>query len=114
LACDATAPALALRPADGPMPPAACAEPRGPARPESAAQTSGAPRRSLLATQPQLLDHFAITLDLGRLEVVEQAPALTHHPQQATARRMIALVDLEVLGEVLDLLGQQRDLDFGR
>jgi len=84
------------------------------ARPGFAAHSSDAPRWSVLATQPQVLHYLAVTLDLGALEIVEQPATLPHHAQQAPARRMIALVDLEVLGQVVNLFGEQRDLHLGR
>src|SRR5439155_24422483 len=48
------------------------------------------------------------------LEVVEQPPALAYQLEQATAGVMVLLVPLEVFGEVVDALGEQRDLDRRR
>ena len=50
----------------------------------------------------------------GALEVVEQAAALADHHQQAAARVVVLLVRLEVLGQVGDALGQDRDLHLRR
>ena len=46
------------------------------------------------------------------LEVLEEAPALADEQQQAAARVVVVLVRLEVLGEVLDALGEEGDLDL--
>src|SRR5262249_4754073 len=58
--------------------------------------------------------HFPIAIDLRGLEIVQQTTTLPHHAQQTATRRVIALVNLEVLGQVVDLLGEKRDLDLGR
>jgi hypothetical protein len=57
--------------------------------------------------------HVAVALEADALEVVEQAPPLRHEAQQAPPRVVVLDVGLEVLGEVDDPLGQQRDLDLG-
>src|SRR6185503_12712219 len=67
-----------------------------------------------LAAQSQFLHDLAVTVDLGGLQVVEQPTTLAHHAQQPATRGMVALVNLEVLGEVADLLGEKGDLDLGR
>src|SRR6187402_2487399 len=67
----------------------------------------------LLLTQTQLLDQTVVALDVLLLEVREQAAALVDHHQQAAARMVILVVALEVLGQVADALGEDRDLDFG-
>jgi len=46
------------------------------------------------------------------LEVPKQSPTLTNHHQQASPAVMILLVDLQMLGEVIDAFGQQRHLDL--
>src|SRR3990170_8083881 len=71
------------------------------------------PPCKLLFAQTQLLDQAVVTLDVLLLEVREQAAALVHHHQQAAARMVILVVVLEVLGQVADALGEDRDLDFG-
>src|SRR5206468_13102468 len=67
--------------------------------------------RSLLA-ETELLYHRAVTLDVGGLQIVEQPASLTDHPEQAASTVMVALVHLEVLRQVFDAFGQERDLDF--
>src|SRR5262245_48491417 len=66
-----------------------------------------------LAAQPQVLHDLSMTVDFRGLEIVEQPAALSHHAQQATTRRVVALVHLEVLGQVMNLLGEEGDLDLG-
>lgn len=56
----------------------------------------------------------AITLDVLPLQIVEQAPTLTDQHEEPALTMEVVLVLLHVLGEVLDSLGEQRNLDFGR
>src|SRR5260221_1677018 len=70
-------------------------------------------RASLLA-QAEAVDQRAVGLDVLALEVVEQAAALAHHGEQPAARMEILDVRLEMLGEHVDPLGEERDLHFGR
>src|SRR5512134_2601443 len=73
----------------------------------------GVRRRPLLA-QAELLDERAVLLVVAALEVVQQAAALAHHPEQPAARMEILDVRLEMIGEHVDALREERDLDFGR
>src|SRR5690606_8809487 len=68
---------------------------------------------NFLLTQPQLLDQAVVPLNVLLLEIGEQAAALVDHHQQAAARVVVLVVVLEVLGQVADALGEDRDLDFG-
>src|SRR5580693_8814079 len=87
-----------------------------PARPLLA--TFGAPRRrrrlSPLLAQAQGAHDRAIAIEAGAPQVVEQATSLGDHPQKPPPRVVIFDVGLEVLGQVSDALGQERDLHFGR
>ena len=67
-----------------------------------------------LLAEAELFDHGPVPLDFRGFQVVEQSTALTHHSEQAPATMMVALVDLEVLRQVLDAFGEKRDLYFGR
>ena len=67
-----------------------------------------------LLTQTQLCDEGAVTLDILLLQVFEQAAALTDHLVQAAAGVVVLLVDLQVFGELVDALGEDSHLDFGR
>src|SRR5438128_8126305 len=65
------------------------------------------------ATQAELGDEGAVAVDVGALEVAEQAPALADHHQQPAARVVVLAVRAQVLGQVVDALGEQRNLDLG-
>src|SRR5512146_2308669 len=71
------------------------------------------PAVSLLA-QAEALDERAVRLDVAALEVVEKAAALAHHLEEPAARMEILDVRLEMFGEHVDPLGEERDLDLGR
>src|SRR5688572_5431278 len=68
-------------------------------------------RRS--AAQTETLDELAVARDVDIGEVAEQTTTLTDEEEQATTRVVVVLVLLQVLGEVLDSLREERDLDLG-
>ena len=72
------------------------------------------PLLSCLLTDTESCDDRTISLNVDLDEIVEQRTALTDHLEEAAAGVMILLVDLEVLGQVVDSLGEQRDLNLGR
>src|SRR3546814_1965362 len=47
------------------------------------------------------------------LEIIKQDAALVDQHQQAAARGIVLRVGLEMLGQIDDALGQDRDLDLG-
>src|SRR5690606_25578198 len=67
-----------------------------------------------LAAQTQLFDDRLVAGDIAVLQIVEQPAALTDHLQKALARVVVFLVGLEVLGQVGDALGEDRNLNFRR
>jgi hypothetical protein len=67
-----------------------------------------------LTSDSQLRDDLTVPLDVGLLQVVQQPTPLTDELQKATTGVVVLLVDLEVLGEVPDALGEKRDLHLGR
>jgi hypothetical protein len=69
----------------------------------------GTPKSGLLA-QLELLGDGLVTGGVGGVEIIQQPPALADHDQQSTAGAVILLVCLEMLGEVVDTLGEERDL----
>src|SRR5207237_10333893 len=77
---------------------------------------SGAPNATpaVLMAETQLVDELPIPLQVVALQVLEQAPALRDHPQEAALPVKVLGVDPEVIGEAVDPLGEQRDLDRGR
>src|SRR5215207_6134598 len=66
------------------------------------------------AAQAEAFDERPVAGDIVVLEVAEQPAAATDHLQQAAARVVVVLVDLEMLGELVDARGQQGHLDLGR
>ena len=67
-----------------------------------------------LAAQVKLLQHILVARRVALVQVVEQRAALANHLQQTTTRVLIFFVSLEVLGQLLDLLGEDTDLDLRR
>ena len=67
-----------------------------------------------LLTDTESRDDGTVSLDIYLDQVVEQRAALTDHLEEAAAGVMVLLVDLEVLGEVVDALCEQSDLYLGR
>ena len=67
----------------------------------------------VLLAQTQLGNDGAVTLDILLLEIVEKVSSLTDHLQQTAAGVMILLVDLHMLGQIVDPLGQDCDLYLG-
>jgi len=72
------------------------------------------PPRTCLAAQAELADEFVIPFDVSTLEVVEHTPSLRDHLEQPPARMVVFLVSLEVLGQLVDALREQRDLNLWR
>src|SRR5262245_33319066 len=61
----------------------------------------------------ELGDDRAVPLDVLASQVLQQPASATDQHQETTAAVMVLLVHLEVLREVADPLGQDRDLDLG-
>src|SRR3546814_5058566 len=68
---------------------------------------------SALLAKTQLRDKFVISVRILALEIIKQAAALVDQHQQAAARVIVLRVGLEMLGQIDDALGQDRDLDLG-
>ena len=66
----------------------------------------------MLLANPEAADQFRIAVGVLALEIVEQTPALADQLEQAAARVMILRVNLEMLGEIVDAIAEQRDLHF--
>jgi len=67
----------------------------------------------LLLTQTQSCDQSTVTLDVLLLEVGQQIAAAANHLHQTTAAVVIVRVLLQVLIQLVDVSGQQSDLNFG-
>lgn len=72
------------------------------------------PRSAYLPPDPELLDQSAIAPHVVPAQVVEQPSPLPDQEEEATAGVMILLIHLEVLGELLDPLREDGDLDLRR
>ncbi len=66
----------------------------------------------MLATQSQFCNQGPVTLHVLFLEVPKQSPTLTDHHEQTSPAVMVLLVDLQMLGEVIDTLSQQHNLNL--
>jgi hypothetical protein len=67
-----------------------------------------------LTAKAQALDQRAVPADVGAAQVAKQPTAAADKQQQAAAAVVIVLMHLEVLVQVVDPAGHQRDLDFRR
>jgi hypothetical protein len=78
----------------------------------AAAHGRAAAGKPKVAAQTQAADQRFVAALVLPLEVVEQATARADHHQQAAPAVKVLRVDLLVFGEVVDPLGEQRDLHF--
>src|SRR5689334_4906249 len=73
-----------------------------------------AARVGLAAADAETADQAAVALDVGPLQVLEETATATDQGQKTATRVVVVLVELQVLGQVGDALGEHRDLDLGR
>jgi hypothetical protein len=62
--------------------------------------------------EAKLVDQGPVAFDIRPLQVVQQAATLADQLQQPTPRIVVVGVRLQMLGEVVDPLAEDRDLDF--
>ena len=67
-----------------------------------------------LLTETELLNDSSVALDIGLLEVAEKVSSVSYHLLKAAAAVVVLVVSLEVLGESVDAIGKDRDLNLGR
>ncbi len=67
-----------------------------------------------LVAKAKISDDLAVPFDVRALEVVEQPTTTADHLQQALPAVMILGVGTEVTGQVVDVIGENRDLDLRR
>src|SRR5262245_48519777 len=84
----------------------------GPDKPSVA--TRGCTARSWSTPDPQLLDKTPVARLVGAPEIVEQLATLRHELEQPAARVIVLDVGLEMIGQVVDPFGEDRDLHFRR
>src|SRR6185437_5288142 len=68
----------------------------------------------VLVPEAQFLDDLPVIVDIGALQVVQETEASANHLEEPTASVVILLVVTEVIGEVVDALCEQRDLNACR
>jgi hypothetical protein len=66
-----------------------------------------------LVTEPQFLNDLAVRLDIRPPQIVQQSATLAYHLQEAAATVVVFAVITEVIREIVDALGQDRDLNLG-
>jgi hypothetical protein len=74
----------------------------------------GGPGVRLLATQAQTAHYLVVTLYVRPLEIIQQAPALRDHLEQAAPRVIVFLVRLEMVSQFVNALAEQGYLDLWR
>ena len=85
----------------------------------SVGKTTGDPRigspvrSSWLLAEIQFLEEFAILRKVVLLEVIKELATTARHLQQPAARVEVLAVGAEMLGQVIDPGGEERDLDLG-
>src|SRR3954466_1551853 len=58
-----------------------------------------------LPPQAQVRDDLAVTVEIGALEIAQEAPPFADHHQEAAPRVVVLAVSAQVLGQVVDALG---------
>ena len=72
------------------------------------------PNFKLLLTDTESCNDRTISFNVLLLEVCQKIAAMTDHFEQSAAGMMILLVDLQMLVELVDAVGLNGDLHFGR
>src|SRR6185437_12925647 len=72
------------------------------------------PARNKSPADAEFLDQILVARFIGAAQIIEKLPALPHHLEQPTARMIVFDVGFEMLGEIIDALGEDRHLHFGR
>ena len=67
-----------------------------------------------LLSEVQCLDQIAVSLDIVVTKVVEQSSSLPDKHEKPPSGMVVLLVDLEMLGKVINPLGEYGHLDIGR
>jgi hypothetical protein len=67
-----------------------------------------------LFSQTKILNQGAVLLQILFLQIIEETATLPNHLQQPLSGMMILGMHLEMLGQILDPIGEQGDLHHGR
>ena len=70
-------------------------------------------QRTILVTEAKISDDLTVAFDICPLEIVQQATAASNHFQEALARVVIFCMGAEVLGQIVDVICEDCDLDYG-
>src|SRR5207249_11338527 len=70
--------------------------------------------RAVSPSQTESPDDFLVSLRASAVQVAEQPSALTDHAEQPAAAGVVVAAGAQMFGEVLDSLGQERELDLRR
>ena len=65
-----------------------------------------------LLSQTQLLDDRTVTLDILGCEVLEQTSSMTNHTEQTSVAVEVLFVELQMLGQGVDAVGEYGDLNL--
>ena len=65
-------------------------------------------------TQLETTEHFEVLLWIDPFKVIQQPTTTTDHHQHPASAGIILPVRAQVLGQRVDLVSQDRDLDLGR
>ena len=68
----------------------------------------------MLPAEPKRLRQLAVSLKVGALQVVQKAATPTNEHEEPAAGMVILLVCAQVIGELINPLGQLRNLHLGR
>ena len=66
-----------------------------------------------LLTDAEASDESGVAINVVSGKVIQKAAPLTDEDEKAASCTGVAMINLEVGGEVLDPLGKKGDLDFG-
>ena len=83
-------------------------------RSEESEKSHSSLRTILLLSQTKLCYDSTVALDINLLEIAEKVLSVTDHLLKTAAAVCVVVVLLEVLGKVLDSVGQKCDLNLGR
>jgi hypothetical protein len=67
-----------------------------------------------LVPEAQFLDDLPVSADIRTPQVVQETFATSDHLEESTTAVVILLVEVEVISQIVDLLGEQGDLNAGR
>ena len=67
----------------------------------------------VLVPQSQFLDELPVSVDVRALHVVEEATASSDHLEEATTAVVVLFVGAEMVVQIVDAIGEDRDLNAG-